>query len=175
MSSDKQTAANRRNGRRSRGPTTTAGKTRSRANALRHGLSATVLTPPDLRDDIEALAKAIAGGDAEVARLAFARQIAAAQLDLMRVQVAKVALMNSQSLVTPPAKEPAAEIAETFQNADPDVLALDLSDETALTQDLVLVPSIDVLNQLARLERYERRAIARYRRAARSFITYQSV
>lgn len=175
MSSDKQTAANRRNGRRSRGPTTTAGKTRSRANALRHGLAAAVLAPPDLRDDIEALTKAIAGGDADVARLALARQIAAAQLELMRIQAAKVTLMNSQYVVTSPAEELPAEIAETFQDAHPDVPAVDLLDETALIQDLVLAPSIDILNQLARLERYERRATARYRRAARGFITYQRV
>ena len=174
MSSDQQAAADRRNSRRSRGPTTTAGKTRSRANALRHGLSATILTPPDLRDDVEALAKAIAGDDANVSRLALARQIAAAQLDLMRVQVARVALVNSQFVVPLP-EELAPETAETFQDADPDVLAVERSDETALIKDLVLAPSIHMLNQLARLERYERRAIARFRRAARAFITYQSV
>ena len=82
--------------------------------------------------------------------------------------------MNSQFVVPLP-EELAPETAQTFQDADPDVPAVDLADETALIQELVLVPSIDVLTQLARLDRYERRAIARYRRAARSFITYQGV
>jgi hypothetical protein len=162
MSSDRQAAANRENSRHSRGPTTTAGKTRSRANALRHGLAASVLTPPALRHEVEALAQAIAGNDADPWRLALANEIAAAQIDWMRVQALKVALMNSQL---------ATNISERSQDALPDALRDVLPDETTAPQNLVLVPSIDTFQQLARLERHERRAIARHRRAARRFIT----
>src|SRR5215472_18012135 len=95
MTSDQQLAANRKNGRRSRGPITNAGKRRSRANALRHGFAATALALSALHDDVEALAKTIAGENADVSRLALAREVAAAQMDLLRVNAAKVALMNA--------------------------------------------------------------------------------
>lgn len=42
MASEKQIAANRRNATRSTGPRTLSGKARSRTNALRHGLAASL-------------------------------------------------------------------------------------------------------------------------------------
>ncbi len=47
MASDKQIAANRRNAQKSTGPRTDAGKTRSRANAVTHGLNIHIETLPD--------------------------------------------------------------------------------------------------------------------------------
>ena len=140
---------------------------------MRHGLAATVLAPPQWRDDVQALAKAIAGSDVDALRLALARQIAEAQLDLMRVQAVKVALMNSQLGIASPAKAAKAGVAEPFLDDHLDVPTVGLLDETAPTQGPALVPTVDTLRQLARLERYERRAIARSRRAARAFITHQ--
>ena len=43
MASPRQIAANRRNARQSTGPRTIAGKMRSRSNALKHGMTATVI------------------------------------------------------------------------------------------------------------------------------------
>lgn len=43
MASSRQIAANRKNARQSTGPRTIAGKMRSRANAMKHGMTATVL------------------------------------------------------------------------------------------------------------------------------------
>jgi len=40
MTSERQIAANRLNGRKSRGPRTTAGKSTASRNAVRHGLAA---------------------------------------------------------------------------------------------------------------------------------------
>jgi hypothetical protein len=55
MTSVKQIEANRRNALRSTGPTTTAGKERSRRNAVRHGLTAeTVIEPLEDAEDYKA-------------------------------------------------------------------------------------------------------------------------
>ena len=58
MSSQKQIAANRRNGRKSRGPRTAAGKSVSSRNALRHGLASISRHNPAFAPRIEAIARA---------------------------------------------------------------------------------------------------------------------
>src|SRR5213079_1106011 len=69
MTSFKQIEANRRNARRSTGPTTEEGKLRSRRNAVRHGLTAeTVIGALEDAEDYKALeAAVIADYDAESA------------------------------------------------------------------------------------------------------------
>ncbi len=55
MASDKRIAANRRNAVKSTGPKTAEGKTRSRQNAIRHGLTAhTVIAGLESRKEYEA-------------------------------------------------------------------------------------------------------------------------
>jgi hypothetical protein len=59
MTSPKQIAANRRNGRRSRGPRTPAGKARSSSNARRHGLTRISRDNPEFAPRIAAIARTI--------------------------------------------------------------------------------------------------------------------
>jgi hypothetical protein len=94
MSIAKQAAANRRNARRSRGPRSTAGKQRVSHNARRHGLTMSITADRAFGEQIEQLARQIAGGTQNELRLECARAVAAAELDLARVRQAKVALIE---------------------------------------------------------------------------------
>jgi hypothetical protein len=89
MSTPRQVEANRRNARASTGPTSVTGKTQSAGNARRHGLAIPISTDPALAADTEALAHALAGEDADAERLALARRVAEAQIDLVRVRSAR--------------------------------------------------------------------------------------
>jgi hypothetical protein len=60
MTSARRLAANRANARKSTGPRTAAGKTRSRANAQRHGFASVVLKWPFVPGQVAALAQALA-------------------------------------------------------------------------------------------------------------------
>jgi hypothetical protein len=170
MTSDCQSDSNRENGRRGCGPRTAAGKARSRRNALQHGLAAGILIEPALRDAVERLARAIAGNDADLVRLNQARDIAEAQLDLARVQRIKVALLNSQFVDGLPARDLGA-VGANFEAACLKSPAADASNEAEPPANPAPAPSLEILAQLARLERYERRAISRGRRAMRAFLT----
>jgi hypothetical protein len=94
MSTAKQAAANRRNARRSSGPRSSAGKQRVSHNARRHGLSISITADRAVGEQIEQLAREIAGGTQNDLRLECARAVAAAELDLARVRQAKVALIE---------------------------------------------------------------------------------
>ena len=69
---------------------------RSRRNALKHGLATTLMADPEMAKEVSAVAAAMAGeahGDAAVLTLASA--VAEAELDLVRVRLARVQLLNS--------------------------------------------------------------------------------
>src|SRR3954469_2273657 len=88
-------AANRANARKSTGPKTAAGKAKVSRNARRHGLSGPLVCEGAYTPHVEALAREIAGQDADGERLALACNIAAAQLDLARIRTAKRDLQDA--------------------------------------------------------------------------------
>jgi hypothetical protein len=57
MASERQIAANRRNAKKSTGPISSSGKSRSRQNALRHGLATSADRDPLLSADVNQMAQ----------------------------------------------------------------------------------------------------------------------
>ena len=93
MASERQIEANRRNAAKSTGPRSAAGKQRSRGNAIRHGLFS-VATRGSALEEIEALARSLAGEGADDLALAHARSAAEAGIELNRGRRARLALIE---------------------------------------------------------------------------------
>ena len=97
MASERQIAANRLNARKSTGPLSRAGKRRASRNAYRHGLASSRKPDAATARKIDQLARQIAGDSNSEIILELARSAAEAELDLARVRVASVALINRVS------------------------------------------------------------------------------
>jgi hypothetical protein len=136
---------NRGNPTRSTGPRTVAGKLRASRNALKHGLNVSIRHDGGLGQEIEILAAAIAGDRPT----ATARDVADAVFDLKRVQRYKVSLIedkvNNMPLVV-------ANDKYQIENCGWDVWKYAQA-------------CMQALPAIAKIERYERRALSRYRRA----------
>lgn len=138
MTSERKIRANRANGSASPGPKTALGKKRSSKNARRHGLSLPVFADPALSKEVEALAREIAGSP-DAAVLQQARAVAEAQIDLVRIRRVRHQL-EAQNFAS-----------STAASAD------------ALPNEIQL----EVLDQLLKIDRYERRAMSRRKFAVR--------
>ena len=84
MATDRQIAANRRNGALSRGPKTRAGKARSSRNAIKHGLSIPITRDFATAGELEVLARKLA--QSGIASCRQARVAAEAELELARAR-----------------------------------------------------------------------------------------
>jgi hypothetical protein len=76
-------SSNRANARLSTGPRTPAGKSRSAKSALRHGLSLPIVSDPIFSEEVETLAREIAGMDASPEMQERARRISEAQMGFL--------------------------------------------------------------------------------------------
>ena len=140
--------ANSKRARGRTGPRTVAGKKRASRNARRHGLSISVTQDPYLSLEVERLASAVAGATPDGARLEQARAFAEAEFDLRRVRAARFMLLN------PPGETPRV---PDLGSASP--YNLDQKKMNAILKNLP---------QALRLERYERRAMSRWKKALRA-------
>jgi hypothetical protein len=168
--------ANPINAKKSTGPRSASGRRRVATNALRHGLSIPVLLDPDLAPEVERMARLIAGESASPARLEAARRISEAQTDLTRVRRARMFLLNDATART---KEPSVSelirMVKICSKAEERGSLSDREAEFALARKSRETPPtleegfIYLVPQLARLDRYERRALSRRKFALREF------
>lgn len=149
MTSDRKIAANRRNSLQSTGPRSVQAKQRIRRNALRHGLRAVALRTPAISTEVDRLATAICGKDADLADREQALIIAESELVLLRVRAARVHVIEQMVPFTA-TQEP----ADVTRPA-----SVSVHEATN---------NLSCLKQLMTLEGYERRAISRRERALRS-------
>ena len=168
MTSSRKQEANRRNAAASTGPRTAAGKARSARNAGRHGLAVPIWSELKLAADAEALARLLAGDPTNAERIALARRIAEAQIDLARIRRARHDLLmdelcnfgvwNYRQNETPmPGEMELFRIRSGFPS--PEKMALIMSDSS---------------ERLKRMDRYERRALSRRKSAIRAFEAYRA-
>ena len=94
MTSAKKVAANRINGRKSRGPRTGAGKARASRNARRHGLAAFNNKDPAMAERVRQIVDAICQADDDPLLREQAATIAESQLWLDCVKAEKLALVE---------------------------------------------------------------------------------
>ena len=97
MTSAKKVAANRINGRKSRGPRTGAGKARASRNARRHGLAAFNNKDPAMAGEVRQMVDAICQGDDGPLLREQALAIAESQLWLDCIKAEKLALTERLS------------------------------------------------------------------------------
>ena len=145
MASEAKIAANRRNAQRSTGPRTAPAKARVRRNALRHGLAALVVGDPAVATEVDRVAAAICGPQADRWEREQALIVAEALVNLKRIRKERTHIMEHMLLV-PPLQDPNAR------------------DTPSMAEVNRAAPN---LAQLLRLERYERRALSRRKRAVR--------
>jgi hypothetical protein len=93
MATEKQIRANRENAKKSTGPKTAAGRTRSSRNALRHGLSLPLTPNTEMAAKADLIRKSLVSEQGKPARVVAAIEFAQAQLDLLRIRAVRRQMM----------------------------------------------------------------------------------
>ena len=177
MTSPRKIQANRTNARASTGPKTAPGRARAARNARRHGLSLSVFADPTQSEQVETLAREIAGEPTSDGIYQLARRVAEAQIDLQRVRSARHQFLSSQ-LANPYCyslarmREQFSLIRDLLGRNPPEIPLAVLSEylDTTPPQGPCKFATIllDETKQLQAMDRYERRALSRRRFAIRA-------
>ena len=187
--------ANGENAKKSSGPISQEGKERSSKNAHRHGLSVDIDVLNEYREDIDALAREIAGDRLDTTSVAVATEIASAEIDLKSVRSVKEDLLSKKNSVSE--KQPikikkgkkgeAQRLLEKIEiihkserpinNQEALLLKLNSQysrlvsrpEEKSKSENLA-----KIVDELIKLERYEQRALSRRDRAIKKFFEISS-
>ena len=186
MATERQIAANRLNAGKSTGPRSRTAKKRASRNAYRHGLSLSLTSSAAIAKRLDALARKLAGNSKNENILEHSRTAAQAELDLARVRQVKVALIERASalgsLDTPQVFGSLAQeiryLKSVLSGRSPpalpqriDPLATTMpTEEPERTAEAIR----RALPELAKLDRYESRAVARRDRAIRQIVKERS-
>jgi hypothetical protein len=183
--------ANRTNARRSTGPKSRQGKDRSARNSFKHGLSVQAGKLPEYSPRVEAYVAELVGEEASDELKVAAVSFAEAQVDIDRVRVARLELYEDErSRLVKRSKGDARRVTREKLNylnslitydkktGEPHILPVTKAefDERIASFDreknpLSLEERLGVLApQLAKLWRYESRALARRDRAEKVFL-----
>jgi hypothetical protein len=175
--SDRKTRANRANAQASTGPKSAPGRARAARNALRHGLSLPVCSNPVFSEEVEELARKIAGAGANAKRQELARRVAEAEVDLRRMRYTRHQLLSRELSdpycdSTPTLPKKLANLSKIpRRNASALSTAVLLKDVTLIlggTEKFAFILSQEA-KQLLAMDRYERRALLRRNIAIRAF------
>jgi hypothetical protein len=200
VTSQRKLAANRANGRKSRGPVGVVGKSRASRNALRHGLAAVTHRNPVFYEEIARMAQAICGSDSDPLLFEQALQIAESGFLLQCVRIERVAAIERLRDVweVPLAKgdnrlasakariREQQPIYDEFDKIEARLAAGENPSDPLPEpmQSLWPAPAQErdefsameaAMPDLERLARYERRAWSRRKQAVRAFIAIKSM
>jgi hypothetical protein len=173
LTSDRKIKANRANARASTGPQTARGRARAVRNAFRHGLSLPVCSNPALSEEVETLAREVAGPDANAETQDRARQVAEAQIDLRRVRYARHKLLSDALADShyDSWREKTAVLRNLLRKNAPNLpvqnLVAFLNSTPQGPHKLATILSREA-KQLLAMDRYERRALSRRKSAIRA-------
>jgi hypothetical protein len=177
VTSERKIRANRANAQASTGPKSAQSRARVGRNAFRHALSLPVYSDPRLSEEVQALAREIAGPDSDAEIQELAGRIAEAQVDLHRVRYARHRLLF-EALSNPDYDSEATQwkklrvVARCARVSGPttpmpaDVMEFLNSKPEGLWKFATILS--DKARQLLVIDRYERRALSRWKFAVRA-------
>jgi hypothetical protein len=166
MTTERKAVANRANWEKSTGPRTQAGKKRASLNSRRHGLTIPIRRDVEQGGEISELVTELAKAIGKLDRIDLAVAAAEAELELARIRHARTALieLSLSSLVDEPHRRCGIDQGHANETC---CVAAEASRQSCYRTTRGMVAA---LPQLEKLERYERRALSRHKKAWRRLL-----